>query len=634
MCGIVGHFGVSLSRDERLPFLRQMCDAIVHRGPDDDGYFADNTAGLGMRRLSIIDLSSGHQPISNDDGSKQIVFNGEIYNYRDLRPQLERQGHCFKTKSDTEVILRQFEQDGPACVHKFNGMFAIAIWDAKNKSLFLARDRMGVKPLYYYWDGKHFLFASEIKALLASGIPRRELNKRALWDYLSFRYVPQPETIWKNIYKLPPGHTLTLSPDHPEPQPVRYWDIPYTDTYKARSEDDLLQEFEELFIDAVRLRLIADVPVGILLSGGLDSSAVAAAVADLHNAQLNSFSVAFADAPQINEFPFAREVAQHVGMNHHEIVIGQNEFVDFLPRFVHFADEPLADLASIPLYYVSKLAREKVKVVLSGEGSDEILGGYDLDHYVKQWDQFRTWHQLPAWLRRRVLPSLAPQLSARWTEQIRAANSAWDLSTRPALANMTHHLSTEEKRRLLRANNNYPDSLEYIRTDLARVRSREPLHQLLYIFCQSWLVEDLLMKADKMSMANSIELRTPFLDYRLVEWAARTPSRIKVGKDHTGNYLTKRILRQFAISRLPESIIKRPKLGFPVPLYDWLSDRLKSWSFDLLGSPNAQVLRWLDPAAVRTQLEAGTRPEAGVLDRHRLWDLLIFEIWSREWQPA
>jgi asparagine synthase (glutamine-hydrolysing) len=611
-----------------------MCDAIVHRGPDDDGYFADKIAGLGIRRLSIIDLSSGHQPIASEDGCLQLVFNGEIYNYQDLRSQLELQGYRFRTKSDTEVILHQYQRDGAACVNKFNGMFAFAIWDSKEQNLFLARDRMGVKPLYYYWDGKHFLFASEIKALLETGIPRRELNEHALWDYLSFRYVPQPETIWKNIYKLPPGHTLTLSKNHGEPQPVRYWDIPYTDAYQSRSEDDVLQEFEALFLDAVRLRLIADVPVGILLSGGLDSSSVAAAVADLHNSQLNSFSVAFADSPEINEFPYAREVAQHVGMNHHEIVIGQNEFVDFLPHLTHFTDEPLADLASVPLYYVSKLARQSVKVVLSGEGSDEILAGYDLDHYVRQWNRFRTWNQLPAWLRERILPALTQRLSPQWAEQIQAANAAWDLRTRPAQANMTHHLSTGEKQRLFRAHNGYPDSVERIVMALERVKSREPLHQLLYVFCQDWLVEDLLMKADKMSMANSIELRTPFLDYRLVEWAARTPAHVKVGRDRTNHYQTKRVLRQFAARRLPESIIQRPKLGFPVPLYDWLSDRLKSWSFDLLASPSAQLYRWLDPAVVRAQLEAGTRPEAGVLDRHRLWDLLIFEIWSREWQPV
>ncbi len=634
MCGIAGYLGIPLSEEERIPFLHRMCDAIVHRGPDDDGYFTDGSAGLGMRRLSIIDLSTGHQPMTSEDGSKQIVFNGEVYNYRDLRPRLQAQGHSFRTQSDTEVILRQYEQDGPECVHKFNGMFAIAIWDAKNKNLFLARDRMGVKPLYYYWDGRTFLFASEIKALLATGLVPREVNEQALWDYLTFRYVPQPQSIWKNVYKLPPGHTLTVNIRNPELHPVRYWDIPYTDQIKGRSEAQLLSEFEELFIDAVRLRLIADVPVGILLSGGLDSSAVAAALGELHNAQLNSFSVAFEDSPDINELPYARQVAQHVGLTHHEVVIGEKEFLDFLPRFTRFADEPLADLASIPLYYVSQLARTKIKVALSGEGSDEILGGYNLDVYVRQWDQTRLWQKLPARFRENIAPKLAQWLGSQWEERLALANVPRDLQLLPARANMTDHLTSEAKHILFRHNGDCRDSFDIVRAELGRVPSTDPLHQLLYVFSQSWLVEDLLMKADKMSMANSIELRTPFLDYRLVEWAAHAPSKIKIGRNANGQYETKRILRQFARKRLPKEIIERPKLGFPVPLYDWLSTRLKAWTFDLLAAPDAMIYRWLDPAAVRAELVAGTQPDAGILDRHRLWDLLILEVWSREWQPA
>lgn len=634
MCGIVGYMGLRLSREERLPFLHQMCDAIIHRGPDDDGYYADEHAGLGMRRLSIIDLSTGHQPIANEDGSTQIVFNGEIYNYKELRPRLQSQGHTFQTQSDTEIILRQYEQDGPACVHKFNGMFAFAIWDRNKKTLFIARDRMGVKPLYYYWDGRTFLFASEIKALLATGLVPRELNEQALWDYLTFRYIPQPQSIWRNVYKLSPGHSLTICLENPEPHPVRYWDIPYTDRVENRSEEQLLREFEELFVDAVRLRLIADVPVGILLSGGLDSSAVAAAVAELHNAQLNSFSVAFADSPDINELPYARQVAQHVGLNHHEVVIGEKEFIDFLPRFAYFSDEPLADLASVPLYYVSQLARTKIKVALSGEGSDEILGGYDLDLYVKAWDQNRLWQRLPARFREAVAPRFAQWLGPQWVKSLAVANFPRDLRLAPSRANMTDHRTSDAKRALLLHNGSRVDSFDLVRAELNRVPSTDPLHQLLYVFSQSWLVEDLLMKADKMSMANSIEVRTPFLDYRLVEWAARAPSNIKIGRNSDGRYETKRVLRQFARKRLPKEIIDRPKLGFPVPLYDWLSTRLKTWTFDLLASPSAQLHRWLDPAAVRVQVEAGTRPDASVLDRHCLWDLIILEIWIREWQPA
>ncbi len=634
MCGIAGYLGVPLSAEQRLPLLRQMCQEIAHRGPDDDGYFTDEHAGLGMRRLSIIDLSTGHQPMASEDGSKQIIFNGEIYNYQQLRLGLEQRGHRFKTQSDTEVILRQYEQDGPMCVQKFNGMFAFAIWDTKSKSLFLARDRMGVKPLYYYWDGRKFLFASEIKVLLATGLVPRELNERALWDYLTFRYVPQPQSIWRNVYKLPPGHSLTICLEDSEPRPLRYWDIPYVERSEPRPEEQLLHEFEELFIEAVRLRLIADVPVGILLSGGLDSSSVAAAVAELHNAQLNSFSVAFRDSPNINELPYARQVAQHVGLNHHEIIIGEKEFMDFLPRFTYFSDEPLADLASIPLFYVSQLARSKIKVALSGEGSDEILGGYDLDLYVKNWDQNVLWQKLPARFRETVVSRFTRWFGREWMGNLSLADIPRDLRLMPALANMTNHRTSPAKHILLRQAGDQADSLDIVRTELGRVPASDPLHQLLYVFSQSWLVEDLLMKADKMSMANSIELRTPFLDYRLVEWAARAPSNIKVGKNGNGRYETKRVLRQFARKRLPKEIIDRPKLGFPVPLYDWLSTRLKPWTFDLLASPGAQLHRWFEPVAVRAQVEAGTRPDASTLDRHCLWDLIILEIWMREWRPA
>ncbi len=635
MCGIAGYLSLPLAPDERLPLLRRMCDTIIHRGPDDEGYYADDIVGLGMRRLSIIDLEGGHQPITSVDGKKRIIFNGEVYNYQELRLQLQNRGHRFLTASDTEVVLRQYEQDGPACLHHFNGMFAFAIWDENNRSLFLARDRMGVKPLYYFWDGSHFLFASEIKALLASGHVPREVNLHAMWDYLTFRYVPQPETIWRNVYKLLPGHTLTISMDHPEPHSIRYWDIPYTDDVPHRSESELNDEFTKLFLDAVRLRLIADVPVGILLSGGIDSSSVAAAVAEMHNARLSSFSVSFADSPLVDELPFARKMSEWVGTDHNEIVIGQKEFCDFLPEFVRYTDEPLADLASVPLYYVSRLAQQKVKVVLSGEGSDEILGGYDFDLWVKEMDRRRAYQRLPRWLRQGgPLSIMARLLGGPFIERLAADNTPTDLKLFPNPPNMTNYMTSEAKLTLFRDSIPYDDSMNQVRAEVLRVQSSDPLHQRLYIFCQSWLVEDLLMKADKMSMANSIELRTPFLDYRIVEWAAKSPSKIKVGKGRDGKYETKRVLRQFAIDRLPEEIIQRSKMGFPVPVYDWLSDRLKSWATDLLSSQDTQILRWLNPVAVYQQLRLATSTNGTLLDRHRLWNLLILELWSREWQPT
>lgn len=631
MCGIVGYFNLRLAQEDRFPLLRQMCAPIAHRGPDDAGYYADEWVGLAMRRLSIIDLSGGHQPITNEDGSKQIVYNGEVYNFSELRRQLEQQGHRFSTASDTEVILHQYEQDGPACVERLNGMFAFAIWDRSTRTLFLTRDRMGIKPLYYYWDNQRLVFASEIKAILASGIVKREVNPQALWDYLTFRYVPQPETIWTNIHKLPPGHTLTISVDRPDPVVRRYWDIPYRDDRSIKSQAQYEQEFEELFLDAVRLRLIADVPVGILLSGGLDSSCVAAAVAETHNVQLSSFSVAFKDSPHINELPYARQVAKHINTDHNEIVIGQQEFCDFLPKFVHYTDEPLADLASVPLYYVSSLAGQKVKVVLSGEGSDEVLGGYNFEVVKRSFDKLARFQKIPLWLRKNVGGRLASLFGNRISQRMQKANTPISQYLERYPSNMTNYLSSAEKKALWQQPVSFAESMGKIQTELQNATTNDPLHQMFYVYCQSWLVEDLLMKADKMTMANSIELRVPFLDHRLVEWAAQTPSWTKVGRNSEGRYETKRVLRQFARQRLPSDIINRPKQGFPVPVYDWLSHQLKDWATDLLSSPNTHLYRWFESDPVRKQLELGTHKTASQIDRHRLWNLLILELWAREW---
>lgn len=634
MCGIAGYYGLSLTEEQRLPLLRRMADTLAHRGPDDEGYYSDESVGLGMRRLSIIDLITGHQPICSSSHRQHIIFNGEIYNYQELRSRLITLGYSFSTGSDAEVILNQYLQDGPDCVRRFNGMFALAIWDADRHSLFLARDRLGVKPLYYYWDGVHFLFASEIKAILAGGYASRRLNTRALWDYLTFRYIPQPETIWENIHKLLPGHTLTLSEKSSEPCITRYWDIPYNDSTTRMSETECFEEFGRLFLDSVRLRLISDVPVGILLSGGLDSSAVAAAVAEQHNARLSSFSVAFANAPEIDELPYARMMADWVGMDHHEIVIRREEFLSFLPDLVYFTDEPMADLAAVPLYYVSKLARKKVKVVLSGEGSDEILGGYDFDRFIRDRELSQHYQRLPGFLRSKVgLKVFRYLLGTRFENRFLVNDAELDLRRQPVPPHMTDYLTSQHKSLLLPQAKNFPDSMDFVRDDIRRAPTQDPLHQMLYAYCQSWLVEDLLMKADRASMANSLELRTPFLDYRLVEWAARVPAKVKVGRDGSGRYQTKRALRAFAQKRIPKEIIQRKKMGFPVPVYDWLCGSLKEWAIDLLHPSQASVYRWLQPDAVRHQLEVAVRPESPMIEKHRLWNLLILELWCRRWNP-
>ena len=593
MCGIAGMFRYPADRETRVQLVNAMGGEIQHRGPDDSGHFADEDITLGMQRLSIIDLPGGHQPMSSDDGV-HLVFNGEIYNFEALREQLTGSGEHFRTRSDTEVILHQYRKHGLDGFQQMNGMFAVAIWDARSRSLHLVRDRMGVKPLYYFWDGRTFAFASEIKALLALPAVAREIEPHAIWDYLTFRYVPGPRTIWRHIFKLPPAHRMTISAQAPQPQLSRWWDVPYEGA-RHSTKTDHTAEFGALFTDAVNLRMIADVPVGITLSGGIDSSAVAAVAAASHP-RVKTFSVAFAGSDATDERHYARMVATHLGTDHAEIEIGEREFLDFLPSFVRYSDEPLADLASVPLYYVCRLARQSVKVALSGEGADEILAGYD----------FERW----------------------WAHRVAHDRTGGDVRGDPVPPHMTNYMSSPEKRALFRAPAEYPDSLDVLRGHLQRGGMRHPLDQMLYLYCQDWLVEDLLMKADRMSMANSLELRTPFLDYRLVEWAARAPIDVKIG-----NGQTKHVLRRFAEPLLPAEILTRPKQGFPVPVYGWLSGPLKAQAHDLVLGASANLATWFGRAALEQTVARGTDPGAAVHDRHRLWHLMILEYWFRAWCP-
>ena len=594
MCGIAGMFRYQADAQSRLDVVRAMGAAIRHRGPDDDGTFGDADVTIGLQRLSVIDLPGGHQPMSTPDGAVHIVFNGEIFNYRELRARLHADGDVFRTASDTEVILHQYCRHGIEGVHALNGMFAFAIWDRRTRALHLVRDRMGVKPLYYYWDGAIFAFASEIKALLTVPGVRREVEPQALWDYLTFRYVPGPRTVWRHIWKLPPAHRLTVSADAAQPTITRWWDIPRG---PAPGDADPMRSFGDLFTDAVRLRMIADVPVGITLSGGIDSSAVAA-VAAQHHPRLHTFSVSFAGSPSTDERAFARRVADHLATDHAEVEIGEREFLDFLPEFVRVTDEPLADLASVPLYYVCKLARQSVTVVLSGEGADEILAGYDFD---------------------------------RWWKSRQAVAGDGDLRREAVPPHMTNYMDSAEKRALFHTPPDAADSIDVLRRHLARGGDRHPLDQMLYLYCQDWLVEDLLMKADRMSMANSLELRTPFLDYRLVEWAATAPIAMKIGSGADGRTQTKRVLRDFAAPLLPADILTRPKQGFPVPVYDWLSSRLSAWAADMVLGPHARSREWFRVDALQSLVGRGTASSAPSHDRHRLWHLIVLEQWLREW---
>ena len=630
MCGIVGVMG-DLSRENCLAILGRMNESIVHRGPDDEGVWAEDGFGFGMRRLSIIDLSGGHQPIWDDAAERGIVFNGEVYNYRQLRSELSAKGVSgWKTESDTEVVLKGLVRNGEQAVNSWNGMFAVATWNKKTKDLLLVRDRMGVKPLYYHWDGKTLVFASEIKALLASGLVERRIDEQSLWDYLTFRYVPGPACIWANVRKLPPGHLLRITSGG-LPEIVRYWDcdvISHDDEHLDETHVDA--EFTELFLDAVEQRLVAsDVPVGVFLSGGLDSSAIAAAAVELGHKNFHTFSVGFEEGGYFSELGYAKQVAEHVGAQYHDVVLSRDQFLDMLPDVVYATDEPLADLSAVSVLALSRLARKDVKVVLSGEGSDEILAGYDFDRAEREWNRVRMLQRIPnSALRVGVafsrLGSDGFQRRARKVANLPLGN--WN---RLELPHITRNFSQAEKERLW-PGEQLQDSELIVAAQYEAARSRDPLQQMLSVYQKDWLVEDLLMKADKSTMSASLEARTPFLDYRLVQWANRQPNQVKVKRRGINRYETKSVLRRFCSKRLPKTIIDRPKRGFPDPANVWLENGLHPWAHDTLLNSKSKVGEFLDRPAMESVLDQARSGNEGAANR--VWALLVLELWMQAWE--
>jgi asparagine synthase (glutamine-hydrolysing) len=594
-----------------------MTQALAHRGPDDDGYFVEGRVGLGHRRLSIIDLSGGKQPIFNEDESAAIIFNGEIYNYRDLAAQLAAAGHTFKTRSDTETILHAYEEFGEDCVQHLRGMFAFAIWDRRARRLLLARDRLGVKPLYYYRDGRFLAFASEIKALLEIPSIPREVDPEALDLYLSLRYVPGPRTMFKNIFRLPPGHLLVVNERGVRTK--KYWDIDYAPA-APESPQLLLEHFGDLLDESVRMRLIAEVPLGVFLSGGLDSSAILALMSKV-GGRVKTFSVGYeasgAKEEAANEFEYARLAADAFGAEHHEYRLSARQFEQSASDLVWRLDEPLADPSAIPLYFISKLAREHITVVLSGEGADEILGGYGIYRRMLALDQI--YQRSPA-------SSLAPWL-ARLTpsEALRhyVRMSGQPLETR--YRGVSRGFGTEGKRRLVgedRVKRSERQLQEIFGGYFDAVQKASPLNRMLYVDTKVWLPDDLLIKADKMTMANALELRVPFLDHKLVEFAAALPDDCKL------NGSGKAILRQAMRGVLPDAIIDRPKKGFPIPIGSWLRGPLRQFTRDHLLTRHSACSSYLDPDALARVVN---EHDQGRGDRSQeIWTLLVFELWHRQ----
>jgi asparagine synthase (glutamine-hydrolysing) len=614
MCGIAGIADVTGRAPVDADGLRRMNDRLFHRGPDDAGYLIERRVGLAMRRLAIIDLNTGQQPVHNEDKTVSVVFNGEIYNYRDLRAELQTKGHRFSTTSDTEVLVHLYEEHRERCVDRLRGMFAFAIWDRPRQALFLARDRLGIKPLYYAETPQGFVFASELKAIVRHHAISRRVSPAGLAAYLQYGYVPEPLSILEGVRRLPPGHTLTVK-DGQVGSPRRYWES--TSLFRnaiGLSRDDEAGAAEALWAhleSAVRSHLVSDVPVGAFLSGGVDSSAVVTIMARAAGVPVKTFSIGFREAGY-DELPYARRVAEWLGTEHHELRVEPQD-LGVLEEVLAAVDEPFADASAVPTYLVSRLARRHVKVVLSGDGGDELFAGYDryvVDH------------------RRRHLGLLG---DAGLGGVLRVLSAA--LPNGAPGKNYLYNLSLPRLERYLDAISLFParameDLLEpaAIRpsespfaTALAAGRGLDPLSRLQDLDLNSYLPGDILTKVDRMTMANSLEARVPLLDHPLVEFACRLPASLRLRSGQT-KYLLKRALR----GRVPEEVLTRPKQGFGVPLEIWFSERLPGFFEDQLGDGRRLADVGVRPGSVRRLLDAFARWHRRE-HCERLWALAVLD---------
>jgi asparagine synthase (glutamine-hydrolysing) len=622
MCGICG---IVAWRSEALvdsAILKSMCRLLRHRGPDDEGYYADTVAQLAMRRLSILDLATGHQPIANEARTVWLVYNGEIYNYRELRRRLEQRGHIFASQSDSEVIVHAYEEYGDDCLAHFNGMFAIALWDALNRRLLLARDRIGIKPLYYWSGANQLVFGSELKAVMAYPGIAASLDAAALDQFLTLEYIPAPLTIFAGVRKLPAGHKLVFSPSGLAV--TTYWDV----SFAPASGDQAVsaEALGALIQEAVQLQLISDVPLGALLSGGIDSSTVVAQMSALSAQPVQTFSIGFDDA-SYNELPYARVMAAHVGAKHTEQIL-QPDIAQLAHELVPHFDEPFADFSIFPTYLVSKLARPAVKVVLSGDGGDEVFGGYDT--YVADRLE-RYYRRLPAGLRQQGLPGLLSRLPPQ-PHKKGVINRAKRFVEGAALPPELQHtrwmmfMSEAERHALYRpewrAAVPRHTTAELLGAHFQKVAHCDPLAQQQYVDIKTYLADGILTKVDRMSMAASLEVRVPLLDHRIVELGLNLPARLKLAGGRT-----KQILRRAMRGQLPAGILNRPKQGFSIPLKHWLHGPLRPLMLDLLSAQTIRQRGYFNPETVAAWLSEHLGGYAN--HSHRLWALMVFELWHQ-----
>ena len=621
MCGIAGMFWFDPARPADPRTLASMTDVLAHRGPDGRGLHVEGSVGLGHRRLSIIDLETGAQPLANEDGSVVTVFNGEIYNFQDLRLELQGRGHTFRTRSDTEVLVHGYEEWGERLPERLRGMFAFAIWDRRRERLLLVRDRLGIKPLHYSTlGGKGIAFGSEVKAVVEHPDVSREWRRDAVDAYLALQYVPTPMTIFSDVQKLPPAHVLVA--DRGGVRMERYWSVTFPGDGETWREDEYLGRLEALLHEAVRLRLISDVPLGAFLSGGIDSSAVVAAMVATSNAPVLTTSVGFHEQAY-NEVEHAREVAAHLGCEHYTRTVTP-DIVDLLPRLAWHLDEPFSDASAVPTYFVSAVARERVTVALSGDGGDELWAGYARHRVERAESQARRWLGETGAYAASRMARLLP-LSVKGARSLRALGLPADEACAQKHVyglferGLRDSLYTADFADSVRQH----DPLARFRSIWASCPSPDPVDRALLVDVQTYLLDDILTKVDRMSMAVSLEARVPLLDHHLVEFAASVPMGLKI---HGGR--GKHLLRRFLEGRVPKQIIDRPKQGFAAPTGEWLRGPLAPMAADLLLGPRFRSRGIFSaPAVTRLWQEHQSRRRD---HRHRLWSLLMLELWFRQ----
>ncbi|MET0025188.1 MAG: XrtA/PEP-CTERM system amidotransferase [Sedimenticola sp.] len=626
MCGIVGIFDLSGADSINSELLHQMNETQFHRGPDEGGIHIETGIGFGHRRLSIIDLASGQQPLFNEDGSVVVTYNGEIYNFQELMKELEDAGHIFKTHCDTEVIVHAWEQWGEGCVDKFRGMFAFAVWDRNKKTLFIGRDRLGIKPLYYAeLDNGQFIFSSELKALYVHPKLNKEIDPYAVEDYFSFGYIPDPRTILKQAKKLPPGHTLTLHVGKAVPEPREYWDVPFSPVASG-SEEELSSELISKLQEAVQIRMIAEVPLGAFLSGGIDSSAVVALMAQQSSDPVNTCSIGFGD-PKYNETEFAQLVADRYRTNHHLDIVEPNDY-NLIDTLSGLYDEPYADSSAIPTYRVCELAKKRVTVALSGDGGDENFAGYRRHRWHMLEEKVRG--PMPGLLRRPVFGFLGryyPKLD--WAPKLLRAKTTFQAIARDSYSAYMHSvsfISDQHRDRLFsdtlkRELNGYQSS-EVFESYVKKAPTDHPLSLIQYLDMKTYLPGDILTKVDRASMAHALEVRVPILDHKFVEWVSGLNPDIKL-QGREGKYIFKKSLEKY----LPDDVLYRPKMGFGVPISSWFRNELKDRVRESILSERLMDTGFFDNG----YLERLVNDHQSGKSEHSaaLWSLLMFESFLR-----